>query len=278
MPRELRDLGKETTMGISRVRSVVVLVGGSALALAALACASDRGAGATYTAAGRTNAVGGAGNGGGAGGSPGAGGSSGTGGTLSPTGGSATGGTATGGTGGAANPHYVWAPWEGYVWATVSGASSTITTNFDSPTFPDGYCVTGTVAHEAATYNGAILALNLNQAAGSSTLGTWSPSSTSGLVCIRVLNPGNSPLLLVLQSPRNTDDGRWCRALPSPLPVGFWCMPLNSFNGTACGGSFANAYAGEDLQAIMVVVAGNTTSDVPFAFCVDGMQWDPLTP
>jgi hypothetical protein len=219
------------------------------------------------------------GGGSGAGGSPGTGGTTATGGAANPTGGTTTGGVATGGlpsggsatsTGGA-DTRYTNGPWAGYVWTAVSGTGSTISpTNFDAHTPGTAFCASGTVG-PMTDYSGVgIIGYNINQAQGSTVLGTFTPSSTAGIK-VTFTNPGGSVLRLQIQGPNGSTDekDRWCYPLTGSS--GTITIPWTSFNTYCWGGSGTTYYSGQALQAVMLLVPGDAKSAVSFSICLSAI-------
>jgi len=195
-----------------------------------------------------------------------------TGGTAMATGGSPTGGTATGGNGaGGGDDRFVNGPWAGYVWTTVTGTGSTISpTTFDGHTPGTPFCASGSVG-AMTDYSGVgVIGYNLNQAVGSTVLGTWTPTSTAG-VRVTFTNSGGSALRLQIQGPNGAtnENDRWCYPLTGSS--GTITIPWANFNTYCWGGTGTTYYSGQPLQAVMLLVPGGNLSAVSFSICLSSI-------
>jgi hypothetical protein len=112
-----------------------------------------------------------------------------------------------------------------------------------------------------------ILGMNLNQAAGDTAAGTITPSSTS--VTVSFTNPGGSPLRVQIQGPNGDllESDRWCYELAGVS--GTVTIPYSAFN-TQCWLNTGYFYAGEPLEALLLLVPGSDIYDVPFDICLMG--------
>lgn len=250
--------------------------------------------GATGGSGGSVNVVGGSSGTGGSGGSTGGsgGGTGGTGGTGGSTGGSGGGtggsgagtGGSTSGTGGSSGAStcgsawnvdeggYITSPgtscWQGHAWTTAAGATSTVyPADFSACGTPCSLCAYGSVGAELDFSSVGILAMNLNQAPGDTVLGTVSPTGSG--VTVSFSNPGGSPLRVQIQGPNGATDAtdRWCYELAGAS--GSVTIPYGSFN-TECWTNTGYAYAGEPLEALILLVPGSDIYDVPFDVCLLG--------
>jgi len=232
--------------------------------------------GTTGGSGGNINVVGGSsGTGGTTGGSTGTtggtGGDTGTGGTTGGTGGS-SGAPACGSTWSVDEGGYITSPgtscWQGHAWTTASGANSVVyPADFSACGSPCSLCAYGTVGAAADFSSVGILAMNLNQAPGETVLGTATPTGSG--VTVSFSNAGGSPLRVQIQGPNGATDAtdRWCYELAGVS--GSVTIPYASFN-TECWTNTGYAYAGEPLEALLLLVPGSDLYDVPFDVCLLG--------
>lgn len=198
-------------------------------------------------------------------------GGAGAGGTLG-AGGTSAGGTSAGGAGGvgmSGGGYLVSGAWHGYVYDSASGTGSTISPkDFTMNTANQPFCAMGSVAPMADYSGTAIVGFNLNQAAGSMTFGTVTPTANG--IIVNVTNTGASPLRVQLQGPNGATDAtqRWCAPLTGTGDV---TIPYSSFN-TACWDGSGTAYAGEPIAAAQILVPGTNTDAVPFNFCLNSIS------
>jgi hypothetical protein len=194
-----------------------------------------------------------------------------TGGSSTLTGGTSAGGTITGGTGPGPS-YYENAPFAGYAWTASSGTGTTITpANYDDKTPPGApFCASGSVGAMSDYSGTAMVGINLNQAAGSTVAGTWTPPSGSTGIIINVTNSGGSPLRVQIQGPNGGTDAsqRWCASL-SQFGTDV-TIPWTAFN-TMCWDNTGTYYsdAMSPLEAVLVLVPGDAAANVSFNFCVN---------
>jgi hypothetical protein len=183
---------------------------------------------------------------------------------TSGTGSAARPGGTAGATGAAGNPldkgnYFQSGTWMGYVWASTSGAGSTISPmDFATQTTGMPRCVKGSVA-AAADYGGtAILGFNLSEGNGATSM-TVTPTKAG--VLIDVSNHAGSPLRFQIKS--STSGGtEWC----TPLTGSGGFIPWTSLR-TKCWDSSGTAYNREPIAAAMILVPGTNMAAVPFDFC-----------
>jgi hypothetical protein len=195
--------------------------------------------------------------------------------TFNATGGApATGGaTSSAGSSSVDGSYYVGGVWSGYMWDSATGTGSTITpADFTSHAPGTAFCVSGSVG-PMADYSGvALLGFNINQAKDSTTLGTWMPASiSSGGVTVSVSNNGTSVLRVQIQGPNGSTDAtdRWCATMITFNQT--VTIPWSSFN-TSCWDGLGTRYAGQPLQAVMILVPGDNLYTVPYSFCLNSFS------
>jgi len=195
--------------------------------------------------------------------------------TLNATGGApATGGSATnGGSSSVDGSYYVGGVWSGYMWDSATGTGSTITpADFTTHTPGAAFCVSGTVG-PMTDYSGvALLGFNINQAKDATALATWTPASiSSGGVTVNVSNNGTSTLRVQIQGPSGATDAtdRWCATMITFNQS--VTIPWSSFN-TSCWDGLGTRYAGQPLEAVMILVPGDNLYSVPYGFCLNSIS------
>jgi len=195
--------------------------------------------------------------------------------TLNTTGGTpATGGAGTaGGSSSVDGSYYVGGVWSGYMWDSATGTGSTITpADFTAHTPGTAFCVSGTVG-PMTDYSGvALLGFNINQAKDATALGTWTPATiSSGGVTVNVSNNGTSTLRVQIQGPSGATDAtdRWCATMITFNQA--VTIPWSSFN-TSCWDGLGTRYAGQPLEAVMVLVPGDNLYSVPYSFCLNSIS------
>jgi endoglucanase len=169
---------------------------------------------------------------------------------------------------GVANGGYVIAGrWQGYAWtAAATENGSTITPkDFSALAAGSPLCVSGSVAAQYDWGGYAMIGVNLNQ-----SLTEGAPENsvvpTGAGVTVDVTNTGGSQLRVQISGPNGATDpnDRWC--VPIGGKGGF--IPWGSFN-TACWGGYGNAYRGEPITQIAILVPGSNSVAVPFNFCIN---------
>jgi len=112
-----------------------------------------------------------------------------------------------------------------------------------------------------------MIGVNLNQAQSKDApMNTVVPTSAG--VSVDVTDTGGSQLRVQISGPAGATDpnDRWC--VPIAGSGGF--IPWGSFN-TACWGGYGNAYNGEPLTQIAILVPGSNSVAVPFNFCINSI-------
>jgi hypothetical protein len=225
--------------------------------------------GGTTNAGGSTTLTGGSANTGGS--TTLTGGSANTGGSTTLTGGTSAGGTITGGTGPGPS-FYENSPFAGYAWTASSGTGTTITpANYDTKTPPGApFCASGSVGAMSDYSGTAMVGINLNQVAGSTVVGTWTPPASSTGIIINVSNSGASTLRVQIQGPNGDTDAnqRWCAPITQfNQDV---TIPWTAFN-TMCWDNTGTYYSDSKgpLEAVLVLVPGDATAAVPYNFCIN---------
>jgi hypothetical protein len=130
--------------------------------------------------------------------------------------------------------------------------------------------VSGTVAGTADYSAVAILGISVNQAQGTTTESTWTPTGSG--ITYSVTNAGGSPLRVQLQAAGGDVDAtkRWCYPVNGNVGTPSWI----DFN-TKCWDWSGSYYDGTTpLQSVMVMVPGDLTP-VPFSFCVVALTPHP---
>ncbi len=166
-------------------------------------------------------------------------------------------------------------PWGGYGY-TVSdtlGEGTTVSPSCSggtcTPPFAgDTFCMTGSVAPDAA-YNGfALLGWNLAQSTtAGSTPGGWAVPASGG-VTITVANPDSAPMRLQVEIPNATTTAdRYCATLTSGTEIQWSELETECYNATGN----TKLAAGTMLQNAAVQVYGTNMAAVPYNICITGM-------
>ena len=202
------------------------------------------------------------------------------------TGGTATGGAATGGTPTDGGPSTVGSldvtqagyvqgdTYQGYAWTATENPSkgSTITPkDFSSVTTATQLCVSGSVAADAAYGGVAMLGINLNQSTEGGTgseLAYTPPSGGSVSVSLSNVSVSSGNLRVQIQAANATADTRWCVNISGSGGS----YPLSSFNTQCWEGGSGTAYAGQPLQAVMILVPGSNSQAINFSFCLNSVS------
>jgi hypothetical protein len=163
--------------------------------------------------------------------------------------------------------------YKGYAWTGTENPTkgSTITPpNFETVTTASQLCVSGSVAADASYGGVAMLGVNLNQATtgGTGSELTYTPPA-GGSVTVSVTNTGGSPLRVQIQGAGGATDAnqRWCATLTGTGAT----IALSSFNTQCWEGGAGVAYAGQPLQALMILVPGGNATATSFNFCLNSL-------
>ncbi|MBN2193279.1 MAG: hypothetical protein JW751_10725 [Polyangiaceae bacterium] len=191
---------------------------------------------------------------------------------------SGLGGTPLGGGSSVRGGYHVHGEWKGNVWTAVDQAKvATISpANFSNLATDGPYCATGTAPVTSDWSAVAMIGFNVNQAqTEDAPPGTWTPTNlTSGGLVLNVTNSGtNTTFRAQIHGPNGDTvaEERWCANLTQfGQDV---VIPWTSFN-TDCWDNSGKTYAGEPLEAALVLVPGMGTSDAnpvarAFDFCVN---------
>ena len=195
-----------------------------------------------------------------------------SGGTANPSGGASTdGGPSTGGRlNVTAGGYVVGTGYHGYAWTASMGTGSTITpTTYEAVTSATQLCASGIVA-AMSDYSGAgLLGINLNQNPDAGTESTYLPAGSS--LVVNVTNSGGSPLRVQIQTQNGATD-----------PNQRWCAPITQFNqdvtipwtafNSMCWDNSGTTYAGQALQALIILVPGNNSATTNFNFCLNALE------
>jgi len=159
--------------------------------------------------------------------------------------------------------------WQGYAWTAASTENGSTITLKDFPALAAGgpLCASGSVASQYDWGGYAMIGVNLNQAQSKDApMNTVVPTSAG--VSVDVTDTGGSQLRVQISGPAGATDpnDRWC--VPIAGSGGF--IPWGSFN-TACWGGYGNAYNGEPLTQIAILVPGSNSVAVPFNFCINSI-------
>lgn len=157
--------------------------------------------------------------------------------------------------------------WKGYAFTAVEGGTITPEDFAASTDFP--LCVSGML--EPGYSNTAMIGWNINQTAEGDPM-TVVPTEEG--IQVSVMNPGGSELRLQIQGPNGATDenDRWCATIPGNGGL----IPFDAFNTQCWTGGMGNAYMGEPLTSVLVLVPGQAGPNddppgdepVPFDFCV----------
>lgn len=192
-----------------------------------------------------------------------------------------TGGTSSGNTGGVssgggslnvtAGGYVQSSTYKGYAWTATESPSkgSTITpANFETVTSATQLCASGSVAADASYGGVAMLGINLNQPSTGGTGSEGSYTPTGGSVTVSVTNTGGSTLRVQIQAPGGdtNENLRWCATLSGSGGT----IALSSFN-THCWDNSGQAYAGQALQSVMILVPGGNATATSFNFCLNSL-------
>ncbi len=119
-----------------------------------------------------------------------------------------------------------------------------------------------------ADYSGvAMIGYNINQAVDSTTLGTWTPTGTTGIT-VSFTNPGGSALRVQIQGLNGATvaSDRWCYPLTGAS--GTVTIHWATFN-TDCWDNTGTYYSGQPLSAVMIIVPGGNVSTVSYSICLN---------
>ena len=161
--------------------------------------------------------------------------------------------------------------WKGYAYTGSFGTSATIAPVCPTPCFmetPSTICTMGMVGTDPMSASGALLGWNVNQAM----------ATTAASPPIETVATGGTGLAITLSAP--VTGGR-VQIQDASMPPKQWCANLTgatamipwSMFRTECWGTTGTAFAaGTAISAIQVVIPSNTTTAVPFNFCLNDLH------
>jgi hypothetical protein len=239
------------------------------------------GSGGTTGSGGTSSSGGGGstGNGGSDSGGPGSGGGepTTTGGTSASGGTSGDGGTSgSGGTGGSVSTvtgpevYVSFTTGHGNAW-TASTADSSIEDLSTDRAPVDPLCTTGLLAGNTSAY--ALVAMNLNQETGSSTIDTFAPTNEG--LWVDVTNDTFDLPLRVQIRPAAAPQEVYCANLPPQS--GSMFIAWTDFNDH-CTDNLGNSYDWQALSSLEVVVLGDQPDDTSFSFCLNDLAEGSISP
>jgi hypothetical protein len=172
----------------------------------------------------------------------------------------------------------------GYAWVSAGPPTPDNTTGSLSSIVPDGFstvlagdplCASGSVAADAAYGGYAMVGVNIGQVPGEDTPNVNVQLTGTGLQ-VSVTNNGGSQLRIQIQDDLGADDAahRWCANLPAS---GEATLAWADFNTTCWAPTDGVAYAGEPINAVLVLVPGKNNADVAFDFCLNGFTQTETT-
>ncbi len=159
--------------------------------------------------------------------------------------------------------------WHGYAWASAGPSSTTMTPEgFTDHEAGDPLCISGSVAFTSSWGGYAMVGFNVNQVAGQEDAPNVAVAPDGTGLYVSVDNTGGSPLRIQIQDElgTNDDEHRWCTEYEGPGVI-----PWSDFR-TLCWGDEGSAYDGEPINAVVVMVPGNDTEDIPYDFCIDRLE------
>jgi hypothetical protein len=203
-----------------------------------------------------------------------------TGGATGVGGGTRTTGGSTGSTGGAgpgsvaytvgASGYVTVCGWQGFAFtgAGPDNLSTIRPASFANLAAGAELCASGTVGADPNYSGYALLGINIGQpdtGADEPPNAELVPQGTG--LYVSVTNNASSSFRIQIQDASGETDAahRWCAVYSGPGVI-----PWSSFN-TACWDNSGSAYAGGPINAVLVMVPGNTTA-TPFDFCIDEIR------
>ncbi|MBN2341077.1 MAG: hypothetical protein JXX29_11190 [Deltaproteobacteria bacterium] len=163
-------------------------------------------------------------------------------------------------------------PMHGYAWTAAVIEGSTVSpADYSELAAGGAFCASGVVAPEPDYKGVGMVGLNVNQEEGEDTpINTFVPTS-EGLY-VNVSNPGGSTLRVQIQGPEGETnaDQRWCAPISQ---LGGETISWSTFN-TACWNNSGAEYAMEEITAVIVLVPGSNSAEVPFEFCIHEVALD----
>ncbi len=157
--------------------------------------------------------------------------------------------------------------WTGYAWTRTDGTSSISPTGFDSVSAGTKLCASGTVQARDDWSGYAMLGINVGQAEGDDTDAIDVATDGDGLY-VDLDNRGGSELRVQIQTSQAEDDenARWCAVYSGPGVIRW-----SDFN-TKCWDGSGSAYAGQNINAVLVMAPGHNTDARNFDFCINRVE------
>jgi len=151
--------------------------------------------------------------------------------------------------------------WHGYAMTGGDPDSVVTPTSFSNCGVGCVLRATGIVnaANDTNNYAGVVfLGFNLNQAPGTTTAGTVTPTGNG--LALNFTNTGGSGTVRIQISQGTSATTRWCADLTAPPTT----VPYSRFN-TACWNGTGTTYANEPIDTVQIVIPGAAVS-YPFDF------------
>ncbi|MDQ2646735.1 MAG: hypothetical protein M3020_23225 [Myxococcota bacterium] len=159
--------------------------------------------------------------------------------------------------------------WHGYAFTGKGTASTIMPEKFSQCGAGCMLCVDGTVAKSADSSEVAFLGFNINQSPGASATATAKPTGTG--LTVSFTKSGTFPLRVQIQAKNATAASRWCAEITGTSPA---TIPYAMFNTECWEGGAGTAYnpAMGEIEAVLLLVPGNTETDVAFSACLTGVK------
>lgn len=155
--------------------------------------------------------------------------------------------------------------WGGFTWTHAGPETAGINGTLSAISQTSDLCYSGVVAAQDGSSGYAMLGININQVKGTDTPAENTPPEGDGLN-ISLTNTSGSPMRIQIQDDQGGTDAsrRWCVEVSGS--GGFYAW--SDFD-TECWGDGGVAYAGEPINVISVMVAGDAVEDRAFDFCLN---------
>jgi hypothetical protein len=184
--------------------------------------------------------------------------------------------------------------WHGCSWTGKGTAGTTTITPADFTTKPaaDPYCISGSVGKDSASASVALLGFNVNEPssvscvakpADTTALGPPAVVPTANGIAVNFVKKGTSTAFTFriqiqgqngsMPDPVGAAD-RWCATISDVSGKVF--VPWSAFVPKCWETSAANQgtpYAKQPISAVVFTVPGNSSADVPYNVCVNGLAY-----
>ncbi len=159
--------------------------------------------------------------------------------------------------------------WHGYAFTGKGTASTIMPEKFSQCGAGCMLCADGTVAKSADSSEVAFLGFNINQSPGASATTTAKPTGTA--LTVSFTKSGTFPLRVQILAKNATAASRWCAEITGTSPA---TIPYAMFNTECWEGGAGTAYnpAMGEIEAVMLLIPGNTETDVAFSACLTGVK------